>query len=131
MEAEAISHIPRSGNVPKITQPQPQPTGRPRQCAARPNPNTQQKNKQSNSVHPTSILTPYIGVRRCGHLDFVVEAALSRSSRCGSPKVKDMHEDETTTYNEGGNAEQFHRPHLQAGSRFAEIVGLLLPCKLR
>ena len=38
MEAEAISHIPRSGNVPKITQPQIQPTGRPRQYIARPKP---------------------------------------------------------------------------------------------
>ena len=38
MDAEAISHIPRSGNVPKITQPQIQPTGRPRQYIARPKP---------------------------------------------------------------------------------------------
>ncbi len=43
MDAGATSHITRSGNVPKITQPQTQPTGHPRQCAARPNPSTHQK----------------------------------------------------------------------------------------
>ncbi len=62
MEAEAISHIPRSRNVPKL--PQPSTQDRPPPAMRRPaKPKHPPKNKQSNSVHPTSILTPYIEVR--------------------------------------------------------------------
>ena len=61
---------------PRLLNLKPQPTGRPRQCAARPKPKHPPKNKQSNSVHPTSILTPYTGVRRCGHFSGRILLAL-------------------------------------------------------
>jgi hypothetical protein len=58
---------PEAETFPRLLNPKPNPPAAPGNA---PSGQTQAptKNKQSNSVHPTSILSPYIGVRPCGNL---------------------------------------------------------------